>query len=320
MIRPVPPDLDAFESAAFDLAAPLRCPPPETLLPALEGTLALPLRDGVLAHIHACEVCRSLAAALQADESNEVTGAEAARIRARVAGHATTKKYWWPAAAAAVLAITATGVWMVQFQRVRSENPPAPGPPSSAPATQARTFVLALDSPEIELPPSALVLRGEAVSGYATSLQGALERFRSGHYKDAAERLNAVIAGYPNEPHPHYYLGLARLLDARPFDAVEPLQKTRTLAANDPWLSTNASWYLAVALERSDRVDGAILILTQLCGRSDARGDQACEALGMLVARRSGWRSRGATLLAIPFAGADSLDGLAVGPGPRANA
>jgi tetratricopeptide (TPR) repeat protein len=320
MIRPVPPDLDALESAAFDLAAPLRCPPSETLLPALEGTLALPLRDRVLAHIHICEVCRSLAAALQADESTQVTGEEGVRIRARVARHATAKRYRWPAAAAAVLAMTATGLWMAQFQGLRSENPPAPNPPSSAPAKEARTFALALDLPQIELPASALVLRGEGASGYATSLRGALDRFRSGHYKDAAERLNTVIAAYPDEPHALYYLGLARLLDARPFDAVEPLEKTRTLAANDPWLSTNASWYLAVALERSDRVDRAILILTQLCGRGDARGVQACEALGTLLARRSGWKSRGATLLAIPFAGADSLDRHAVGPSPRASA
>ena len=46
MTRPVPPDLDAFEHAAFELAAPLRCPPADVLLPALEGTLALPLRVG----------------------------------------------------------------------------------------------------------------------------------------------------------------------------------------------------------------------------------------------------------------------------------
>jgi hypothetical protein len=316
MIRPVPPDLDALETAAFDLAAPLRCPPSETLLPALEGTLASPLGDRVRAHIHGCEVCRSLAAALGAEETTLVTGEEVARIRARVASHALAKRYRWPAAAAAVLVITATGLWMAQFQRLRSETPPAPNRPSSAPANEARTFALALDSPEIELPASALVLRGETVSGYVTSLRGALERFRGGHYKDAAERLDTVIAAYPNEPHALYYLGLARLLDARPLDAAEPLEKARTLAANDPWLSANASWYLAVALERSDRVDRAILILTQLCGPRGARGDQACGALGTLLARRSGWRSRGATLLAIPFAGADSLDRHAVGLGP----
>lgn len=308
MMRPVPPDLDAFERAAFDLAAPLRCPRPETLLPALEGTLALPLRDRVLAHIHTCDVCRGLAATLQAEEATEVTGAEAARIRARVASHATAKRYRWPVAAAALIAITATGLWMAQFQRWHSENPPAPNPPSSAPAKEVRTFVLALDLPQIELPASALVLRGEAVNSYVTSLGRALERFRDGDYKAAAERLNPVIAAYPNEPHALYYLGLARLLDGRPLDAVEPLEKTRPLAANDSWLYANASWYLAVALEQSDRVDRAVLILTELCGRTNARGDQACEALGMLLAPRVGWRSRGATLLTFPLAGADSVD------------
>ena len=99
----------------------------------------------------------------------------------------------------------------------------------------------------------------------------------------------------------------------------DAIEKTRTLAANDPWLSANASWYLAVALKRSDRVDRAILILIRLCGRSDARGEQACEGLATLLAPRTGWRSRGVTFLTIPFVRADSLD-RHTGGSARANA
>lgn len=307
MIRPVPPDLDAFEKPAFDAAAALRCPPPETLLPALERTLPAPLQDRVASHLLTCSICRGLADALAAGDCAELTQEEARRVRRRSAAGFRRKRYPLAAATAAVIAVVATGLWIRQFDRSRSEPPPAPKSPEVSRARAARSFVLALNVPEIELPPAALTLRSEAADPYITALAPALELFRRGNYSHAAEHLDAVIENYPKDPYALYYLGVARLLDERPLDALEPLYRSRALLASDSSLYPNASWYLAVALERSNRADQAVVILTQMCGRGDARGEQACGALGTLLAPRVGWNDRGATAPSHSLSGGDPV-------------
>ena len=309
MMRPVPPDLEPSEVALFDLAAGLHCPPPETLLPSLEGTLPLPLRDRVLAHLDACSVCRALVAAQESPECALPTDEEAARIRGRVSRAATLRRVWWPGtAAAATFALVAGGAWMSQFQRVPSDTPLAPRPPAAEVAREARTFVLAFDIPAIELPSSALVLRGEAADPYATALIRALEPFRRGDYPQAADRLRALGSAHADEPYARYYLGVSYLLAGQHLEAIAPLERVRELAAPNSRLHSEASWYLAVALERSDRVDQAVLVLTQLCGSGGSRGDKACGALGTLLAPRVGRNNRGATVITPFLAGVDSLD------------
>lgn len=309
MMRPVPQDLEAFENAAFGLAATSGCPPPETLRPALEGTLPPALRDRVIAHIGACAVCRALAAALESGECAQITDEEAARIRARVDGRTAAKRHWWrPTAVAAAVAVIASGVWMLQFPRLPSATPPAPTPPVGALASEARIFVLALDVPAIELPASALVLRGESANPYGRALGRALEPFRRGAYAEAVDRLEALRVAHPNETYAIYYLGVSHLLAGQPLEAIAPLERVRGLAAPNSWLHSEASWYLAVALERSDRVGQAVLVLTQLCGSGGSRGDKACGALGTLLAPRVGRNKRGATVITLSLAGVDSLD------------
>ena len=309
MIRPVPSDLEPSEAVRFDLASGLSCPAPETLLPSLEGTLPQPLRDRVLAHLEACGVCRALAAAQESPECSLPTGDEAARIRRRVSRTATSRRFRWTGtAAAAMIAVVAGGVWLSQFQQVPADRPSAPGPPAAPVARGARAFVLAFDTPEIELPSSALVLRGEASDPYGTELVRALEPFRRGDYPQAADRLRALASAHPDEPYARYYLGVSSLLAGQHLEAVGPLERVRGLAAPDSWLHSEASWYLAVALERSNRVDQAVLILTQLCGSGGSRGDKACGALGTLLAPRVGRNNRGATVITPSLAGVDSLD------------
>jgi hypothetical protein len=307
MIRRVPSDAEPFEGALFRLTAG-ECPPAETLQPAIEGTLPQPLRDRIRAHIDACNACRALAAALDSIDCARLTAEEEARIRTRV-GAVTARRHrsMWTLAAAAAIAVVASGVWMLQFQRLRSNPPPAPNPPASGASTQAPpAFVLALDVPAIELPPSALALRSGAADPHATALVGAIDLFRRGRYLQAAQRLDALLRTHPKDPFALYYVGLSRLLDGRPLHALEPLDRARAGAADGSWLSANAAWYLAVALERSHRVDQAVLILTQLCGNGGSRGDQACGALGALLAPRIGSKDR-ATAPPPSLVGADSL-------------
>lgn len=309
MIRPVPSDLEPFEAARFDLAAGFHCPPPETLLPSIEGTLPNPLHDRVLAHLAACSLCRTLAAAQGSSECAVPTDREAARIRRRVSRAAAWQRVRWPgAAAAATVALVAGGVWMSQFQRVTSDPPLAPSPPAAEVRREARTFVLAFEIPAIELPSSALVLRGEAADPYAPALIRALEPFRRADYPQAVERLRALGSAHPDEPYARFYLGVSHLLAGQPLEAIAPLERVRGLAAPNSWVHSEASWYLAVALERSDRVGQAVLVLTQLCGSGGSRGDKACGALGTLLAPRVGRNNRGATVITRSLAGVDSLD------------
>jgi hypothetical protein len=197
---------------------------------------------------------------------------------------------------------------MSQFQRVPADTPLAPEPPAAGVAREARTFILPFDPPAIELPPSALVLRGEASDPYATALIRALEPFRRGDYPHAAERLRALVLAHPDEPYARLYLGVSFLLAGQHLEAVAPLESVRGLAAPGSWLHSEASWYLAVALERSDRVDQAVLVLTQLCGSGGSRGGKACGALGSLLAPRVGRNNRGATVITPSLVGVDSLD------------
>jgi len=309
MMRPVPSDLEPSEAADFNLAGGLHCPSPETLLPSIEGTLPLPLRGRVLAHLDVCGVCRALAAAQESPECSLPTNEEAARIRGRVSRAATLRRVWWPgAAAAATIAIVAGGVWMSQFQRMPSDTALAPGPPAAETVRRARTFVLAMDTPAIELPSSALVLRGESADPYVAALVRALEPFRRGDYPQAADSLRALGSAHPDEPYARYYLGVSYLLAGQHLEAIAPLERVRGLQARSSWLHSEASWYLAVALERSDRVDQAVLVLTQLCGSGGSRGDQACGALGTLLAPRVGRNNRGATVITPSLAGVDTLD------------
>ena len=308
MIRPVPSDLEPSEAARFDLAAGLHCPPPETLLPSLEGTLPQPQRDRVLAHLDACGVCRALAAAQESPECSLPTDEEATRIRGRVTRAAALRRVWRPTAAAATIAIVAGGVWMSQFQRLPFDRPVTPGPPAAEALREARTFVLAIDTPAIELPSSALVLRGEAADPYVTALVRALEPFRRGDYPLAADRLRVLGSAHPDEPYARYYLGVSNLLAGQPLEAIAPLESVRGHQPPSSWLHSEASWYLAVALERSNRVDQAVLVLTQLCGSGGSRGEKACGALGTLLAPRVGRNNGGATVITPSLAVFDSLD------------
>jgi tetratricopeptide (TPR) repeat protein len=305
MMRSIPSDSESHEREAFDLAAGLQCPPPETLLPAIEGTLPEPLRARTVAHLETCRVCRALAAALESAETADSDDAEAARIRARIDRRLASRRAWWSGLAAAAGIIITVGVaWMFRLPPV-TDIPAPPARPAPAPAPKARTFALSLTAPPIELPPGALVLRGDTADPYVTALAGALEPFGRGDYQQAASRLEAVRATRPDDPFASYYLGVSYLLAGRPQEATALLQRARELTGLDTALHSEATWYLAVALERSDRVDQTVPLLKQLCGSGGSRDAPACAALVALVPPRVSWNNRDAapSLLSLPLTG-----------------
>ena len=310
MMRPVPADLDPSERDAFERAQTVSCPAPETLLPAMEGTLPEPLRGRILSHMEHCAVCRMLAEAQASPECSEPTVEESKRIQSRVKNAGRTSRAWWrPVAAAAVITIAVGAGWLAQFDRQDSVMPSAPGVPVGASPRAGSAFVLTLEKPEVELPPGALVLRSRGADPYATALSGALAPFRRDDYPGAIQKLAALQSSHPNEPFVSYYLGVSYLLAGQAADAVAPLERARTDGTANTWLRLDASWYLAVALERVGRRDAAAIVLTEICGTGESRREQACAALGTLLAPRIGWRLPSGRVTTPMLADARALDG-----------
>jgi hypothetical protein len=247
----------------------------------------------VLGHLSACSLCQTLAAVL---ESVEYAGpaAKHAAGSGRPDRLSTTARYWQWAAAAAVIAIAVSAGWLLQFRLGRALAPTPPAPVVSA-ERHTQTFALVLEPPAIELPAGALVLRGDGADPYTAALVSALAPFRRGAYGEAAGRLSTLMATYPEEPHALFYLGVSHLLTGQAVEAPPYLERARALVAPGTSLHAEASWYLAAALERTDRADQAVIILTSLCGSGGVRSEQACAALGALLASPAGRGVHGVT-------------------------
>lgn len=260
------------------------CPPPELLLPAREGSI-LPggLEAAVRAHVAGCRLCAELAAVLDEIEA-QPSDLEMQRINRRLQHErrATGRSWRVPlAAAAAVFAIAGAGYFL------KSMESPATSPASeqtSAPPA-VRVPVLALNAPPILLPPESLTLRGEQPNRYGAAIQDALTPFAAGDYVEASARLQRVTTDHPRRPHAQFYLGAARLLNGAAAEAVAPLESARALAPSDSALHAEATWYLALALERSGRAEAVVGPLNELCGGNGPRKAPACEGLRSLSNR-----------------------------------
>jgi hypothetical protein len=261
------------------------CPRPDLLLPAQEGVLPEELNAAVRAHVAACPLCSELMAVL-ADQGSDPTVEEARRIEQRVRFRtAGAPRRWVPMAAAAAVLVVAGGLYFARVAE-RSSVPVVQSPAASLPAPPVRRApVLALSAPDIMLPPESLTLRGEPRTAYAAALEDALTPFAAGNYQDAAARLVKVARDHPRRPHAEFYTGAARLLIGDAAGAVGPLRAARELTPRGSPLSDAATWYLAVALERSDRREAAGGALTDLCGGGGPRKAQACEGLRLMSNR-----------------------------------
>jgi hypothetical protein len=259
------------------------CPPPELLLPAQEGSL-LPedLGAAVRAHVAGCPLCAELTIALDA-AATAPSEAEARRIeqRLRFQTRARSRSWWTSLAAAAALVAVAGAAYIARM----SQRSSAPVPQQQAAPPVERLPVLALSAPAILLPPESLTLRGDRRSAYAAALEDALTVFAAGNYQDAAARLERVSRDHPRRPHAEFYLGAARLMNGSAAEAVAPIQQARGLAPSASALHDEATWYLAVALERSGRGAAAVDPLSDLCAGGGPRKTQACEGLRHLSSR-----------------------------------
>lgn len=284
MTAAIPKDADGDEVPWMEKwQARTGCPPPELLAPAQEGSV-LPekLTAAVRAHTAACRLCTELVAVLgEADaKPSEV---ETRRIEQRVRLQTRGRGRLWRTslAAAAALFVVAAAAYIA-----RTAQPPGAPPveqPSGRPA--ARIPVLALNAPAILLPPESLTLRSEHRSAYGAAIEDALTPLAAGNYQDATARLLRVTRDHPRRPHAEFYLGVARLMQGAAAEAVASLELARELAAPGSPVHAEATWYLAVALERSGRGGAAVGPLSDICGGSGPRKAQACEGLRHLSNR-----------------------------------
>jgi len=267
------------------------CPPPEVLLPSIEGMLPETVAGLVRTHLDRCSLCRELVATQSDAELADPNVPETARIDARVRA-VTSSRFgqWLPfaAAAAVILAVGAGYVFWKQADtqsRVSRLSVPVPPAPPAAPAAQTPEFVLALQKPVIELPPESLTLRSGSPDQYAAALERALEPFVRNDYPAAAGQLEPLAREYPDRPHPAYYLGISRLFSGAPAEAAQDLERAQRLADRGTSLYAEAAWYRAVALERSGRPALAAGTLIELCGSGGDRDVQACDGLRTLLKR-----------------------------------
>jgi tetratricopeptide (TPR) repeat protein len=297
---------DADEAAVErDLEAPLaalrsqgaRCPDP-ALLPALDaGILPPALAGAVSSHVQQCPLCQHLARDLASGEFAAAVEAAPAALpgppvvppRAERARPARLPRWLWrplPAAAGMVVVLAALSAWWVTGLRDADPISPraAPAPPSAAATAPVGTPArLPLDKPPIAAPlGAALVWRSDSPAGRERELAAlgdALVPYRTDDFAEAALRLEALSRQQPSAE-TWFYLGVSRLFLGQADRAAADLRRARDLAR--PPLRQDASWYLAVALERAGALDAAAAELESLCGGDGERRARACEALDTL--------------------------------------
>ena len=255
------------------------CPSPDLLFPALEGVLPADVAAPIVSHVESCPLCRELTGSMGIGEAAGPTLQEGARLRARTFPVGTRR---WSTfrvvsyAAAAAIALIAGGLVIAQLVTTSTVAPDSTQAQATTPAPAAPPeFVLALNKPVTELPPESLTLRSASPDRYASALERALEPYERGDYAGAIRRLEVVSRDYPARPHPAYYLGLSKLLGAAG-DATEDLTRAQKLADRGSSLRADATWYLAITLERNGRRDAASALLTDLCKAAGPRQVQAC--------------------------------------------
>jgi hypothetical protein len=113
---------------------------------------------------------------------------------------------------------------------------------------------------------------GPAATPEEGSLAWAMEPYVAKDYVGAVERLNRRVRDDPGDEQARFYLGVSLLLTGHPAESVEPLR--RVAEESDP-LSSDASWYLAVAWIKTGDEDRAVALLQDLAAQPGDRGERA---------------------------------------------
>jgi hypothetical protein len=242
------------------------CPTDAALGSFYAGELDAKEDEAIRDHLVGCPACRERAA-------DAAAFAEAMRGR-RLRGVPV-----WAAAVAAVFAAAAILVlW-------RTVTPPRPQAPQLADA-RARWQQLAVDpAPYDPNGEHGIVWRGgeEPPADVSGSLAWAMEPYAARDFAGAADRLRQRLRTDPGDERALFYLGVSLVLTGHPDQSIEPL---RRVAEESDLLSSDASWYLAVACLATGDDSRAVALLRDLAAQGGDRGARARELLDEIEGRK----------------------------------
>ena len=282
IVAPVEPDLDAVR------ARHRHDPPLPVLRAADAASLPDPLQDEIAGRIERSRWHRALVDGIADTEpglDREKEDHLLARIHAQTAQGASARvlrfpRAWRPilALAAAAVLVTAVVLRLRAPERPAGTLPPAmTGAAPARPGAPALVYALTLDKPEVKLTASALVRRSTGREAkFVDDVAPALNAYRAGDYRTAAEAFVRVQPQYPAAVEIPFYLGVTRLfLDDAP-GAVSSLEAARRVA--DQTFADDVRWYLAIARERAGDRSAARAELEALCSGQSAYSARACAA------------------------------------------
>jgi TolA-binding protein len=161
--------------------------------------------------------------------------------------------------------------------------PTAPAPSAPAPSAPLAPLALSFQKPDIKLTTAALTWRGApAENPFLLNLKPAVDAYRDGDYEQADARFAALALQYPQSVEVQFFLGVTRMLRDDFTGAIAPL--TSALALQEPTFVDDASWFLAVAEQRSGNTAAASRRLRDLCAGTGAFTANACQAADQLRA------------------------------------
>jgi hypothetical protein len=165
----------------------------------------------------------------------------------------------------------------------RGGSPPSPPPVSGA--------VNAPDRPTVDPAPylEAFPLTPPEIPAVAgttpvdRALEQALAPMRTGDYAAAATALDGLLLDHPGETRAQLYLGIARLFQDEPQNALELLRPLEFNAP--PEVAADAAWYSLVGIARLRDPSGVEAEAHTLCTSNHRTAPRACAALDTLRTR-----------------------------------
>jgi hypothetical protein len=248
------------------------CPAPALLRAAAIGVLPDETAAAVIAHVHACGICRQITTDLLELDA-ELDMLEDARIRRRIA-RGRRPPIWRAAALAASMVLAVGGALVISRGADPGAAPAVPGQTRPVIAMPAGPGILVADKLEPRIDAAALAWRGSD-DRFAVDLAAALKPYAENNFKAATAALTKLATQYPDHAEPALYLGICQLLMDRPVGAEQTLRKAAAMGGST---LEDARWYLAVAVYQNGRRSEARQLLADVCRDNGSRAAEACLA------------------------------------------
>jgi len=274
------------------------CPKPELLLASQAGVLDEMTTGNIAAHLGKCAFCQILLRDLTDAELGAARPEEEQRVRKQVlsatAGSAKAEKaggglllVWLKRAVpvAAMATIVVAAVLWIRFHQPGGQVA-TPSIVEVQPVKPTVPSVLEWEKLPIKLQASSvLILRGKprtAQERYVAELTAALAFYRDDNFSEAAPQLAKVTQAFPSEVEAQLYLGISQLALQQNRESIAPLMKAQQLGPEA--FREDATWYLALALQREGNTKQSVLELSKLCEGKSSYADRACAGVQELSA------------------------------------